>query len=64
MQTKEQINEYYRKRYLLPGMKEKASIENRLQYLKRNADKAECQPDYGVAFKSVEVQKILTNWGK
>lgn len=59
-QTAEQINARERKRYSLPGMKEKA----RIKYLKtKHADKQDCQPDYGIAFHGSEVQKILTKWG-
>ena len=60
METRKQMNARERKRYLLPGMKEKA----RLKYLKRkHGDKAECQPDYGIVFNSTEVQSTLTKWG-
>ena len=61
METREQINASERKRYSLPGMKEKAQ----LKYLKsKHREQAECQPDYGIVFQGSEVQKILTKWGR
>lgn len=63
MQTQDQLNAYARNRYLRPGIKEKANAASRLRYLKNHPDKAECKPDYGIAFKGDEVQKKLKKWG-